>query len=144
MAERTDSFKRIDLLAETAHLDVKRVAERRVVVRAETLTDSQVLTADLDCVRVEVSRVGVGRDVDAVPEVRVEGDVTVFPVMEERLVVHRQLVLKEEVHVRRIVEVRRTEIPVSVRREHAVIERIDALTGQVLQEDHLSTEGTDK
>jgi stress response protein YsnF len=121
----------IALARETARIGVRRAGAHRVVVRTETREEQQTLSADLEAVRVEVSRVVVGRDVDAVPDVRVEGDVTILPVMEERVVVTRQLVLKEEIHVRRVTERRRTEVPVTLRHEVAVIERIDARTGQM-------------
>ena len=132
MAQNTDDTQRIELVAETARLNVQLMAGPRVLVRTETWTESQTLTAELDHVRVEVTRVPVGRDVDAAPEVRVEGEVTIIPVVEERVVIRLQLVLKEELHVRRVVETRCTEVPVSVRRDKSVIEHIDAHTGKVL------------
>ncbi len=138
---QADDPQTIALAREEARLRVRRSGVRRVVVRTATREVAEMLAADLETARVEVLRVPVGRDVAAVPEVRVEGDVTVFPVMEERLIVTRQLVLKEEIHLRRIVERRHTQVPVSLRREHAVIERIDALTGQILSQDDTSTEG---
>ena len=52
--------------------------------------------------QVIVERVAIGRVVDAMPEVRQEGDVTILPVVEEEVVVMRRLVLKEEVHIRRL------------------------------------------
>jgi stress response protein YsnF len=144
MADKADSDQSIELFAEAADVTVERVGSQRVVLRSETRTEAQLLTADLQDVRVEISRVAVGRDVDSVPDVRVDGDLTVFPVMEERVVLHRQLVLKEEVHVRRIVETRRAEFQVDLRSEHAVVDRIDTQTGEVLQQDHLTAKGTDR
>lgn len=80
----------------------KRV--RRTLVRASrtTSTRHEVVEADLALEQVVVERVPVGRIVDAIPPVRQEGDVTIMPVVEEELVVVRRLVLKEEVHLRRV------------------------------------------
>ncbi|MBA3596928.1 MAG: YsnF/AvaK domain-containing protein [Methylibium sp.] len=55
---------------------------------------------------VEIRRVPVNRAVDAPVPVRHEGDVTIVPVFEEVLVLSKQLVLKEELHISR----RRTEV----------------------------------
>ena len=95
----------------------KRV--RRTLVRASRTTSfrDQAVEADLNQELVVVERVAIGRIVDAVPPVRQEGDVTIMPVVEEELVMVRRLILKEEVHLRRV----RTTVPftetVSLRRQ---------------------------
>ena len=80
----------------------KRV--RRTLVRASRTTSnrSEAVEVDLKQEQVVIERVAIGRIVDAVPPVRQEGDVTIMPVVEEELVVVRRLVLKEEVHIRRV------------------------------------------
>lgn len=50
---------------------------------------------------VSVERVPVGAVVSDLPPIREEGDLTVIPVVEERVRVIRELVLVEEVHLRR-------------------------------------------
>lgn len=50
---------------------------------------------------VSVERVPVNRIVDAVPETRQEGDVTIIPVIEEVITVEKRLLLREEVRIRR-------------------------------------------
>jgi uncharacterized protein (TIGR02271 family) len=50
---------------------------------------------------IEIERIPVNRVVESAPEVREEGDLTVIPVMEERVTVTVELVLKEEIHLRR-------------------------------------------
>lgn len=55
-----------------------------------------------------------------------EDGVLVVPVLEEVLVVRKQLVLKEELHVRRIREETRERQSVPLRREHVDVERVDA------------------
>ena len=47
-----------------------------------------------------VERVPVDRPVEAMPVVREEDGVLIVPVVEERLVVTKQLVLKEELQIR--------------------------------------------
>ena len=88
------------------HEEVATVSKRtqRTLVRAATSTTlrDEVVGAELDRVDIVVERVAIGRVVDAVPPVRVEGDVTILPVVEEELVLVKRLVLKEEVHLRTV------------------------------------------
>lgn len=76
--------------------------------------------------RAEITRVPVNRPVEQPPEVRTEGDVTIIPVVEERLVVERRLVLTEEIHVRRVQAERVVSEPVMLRRQVAEVERAPA------------------
>jgi stress response protein YsnF len=94
----------------------------RVSTRTETVTD--LVRDTLTESAVEVERVAVGRFVDAEEEPRVEGDVTVVPVYEERLVVERRLFLVEEVHLRRVARERAVEVPVELRKQVVDVERL--------------------
>ena len=62
-----------------------------------------------------------------------------YPVLEEILVVEKQLFLKEELHVRRRVIEDQVEIPVCLRKQRAVVERLNAanelITGKPSKED---------
>ena len=76
---------------------------------------------------VGVTRVPLNRTLaegEAVPQIRTENGVTIIPVLEEILVVEKRLVLKEEVHVRQTTSGEDVEVPVMLRRQHAVVERI--------------------
>jgi hypothetical protein len=48
---------------------------------------------------VDVQRIPVNRVLDAPLEPRIEGDVTIIPVMEERLKIEKQLILREEIRI---------------------------------------------
>ncbi|HEX6794901.1 MAG TPA: DUF2382 domain-containing protein [Casimicrobiaceae bacterium] len=61
--------------------------------------------------------------VDAPPGVRQEGDVTVIPILEERVVVTKQLVVREEIRVRRIERSRVARERVTLRSEDVRIDR---------------------
>jgi stress response protein YsnF len=61
--------------------------------------------------------------VETAPGIRTEGDVTIVPVLEEVLVVEKRLLLKEELHIRRGVETETVEVPVTLRKQRAVVER---------------------
>ena len=128
---RDASSEVVPLLEET--LDV---GKRRVVtgsLRVTTRTETRQETAQVELARsvVEVTRVPVDRPVDEAPAVRTEGDTTIVSVVEERFVVVKQLFLREEMHIRHIVERETSRSPVALRRQRAVIERLDA-EGRVL------------
>jgi stress response protein YsnF len=82
-----------------------------------------IARAELGVSEVEVTRIPVGREIDTVPEVRTEGDVTIVPVVEEVLVLTKRLVLKEEVHITRRRSSKAVEVPVTLRRQRAIVMR---------------------
>ena len=67
---------------------------------------------------------GIRRDADGDAQVRTEGDVTIIPVVEERYVMEKRLVLVEELHVRRERhETHRPEV-VRVLKEEVEVDRL--------------------
>jgi stress response protein YsnF len=80
----------------------------------------------LACTSVEVERVPIGRVIDAVPAVKDEGDLLVVPVVEETVVVERRLVLKEELHIRRVHTTERYRDTLKLRYQTAEVTRIPA------------------
>ncbi len=113
----------IPLAEETATLHRDTVVSGRVRVRTVVEWREDEVRSDLLTERVEVTTVPVGRVVHEPPRIRVEGDVTIVPVLEEQVVVERRLVLREEIHLRRIAETTPVTVPVALRRERAEIER---------------------
>ena len=85
-------------------------------------------TVDLPTIRdvVEVTHRPINQVVTEAPQVRQEGDTLIFPVVEEEIVVSKRLVLKEEILVRRTREQTRSTKEVTVGREVATVERLDA------------------
>jgi uncharacterized protein (TIGR02271 family) len=103
----------------------KRVVETaRVRVSRVTHTHQQLVDELLQHEKVEVEHVPVDRQVEAMPSIRQEGDVTIIPVVEEVLKVERHLVLKEEVHIRRIKTTERYQESVTLRRQEAQVTRL--------------------
>ena len=84
---------------------------------------------------VDAERVPIGRVLQEPVGIRHEGDVTIVPVVEERLVTRKELVLVEEIRLTRRREVRETDQEVTLRRESVVVERLDPATQQWLSED---------
>lgn len=104
---------------------VRRVTAR-VAVQTRTETLSHSLPVALSGEEVEVTRIPMNRPLDAVPDVVTEDGLTIIPIVEERLVVTRQLFLREEVHIRRIARQETVTLPVTTRRQTAHVTRVPA------------------
>lgn len=111
----------------------RRVVDHGAVRVHKHVTESKA-SVDLPVTRerVHLERVPIGRVLDALPSVRQEGNVTVIPVVEERLVTRKQLVLVEEIRLTRDRESSTATEEVSLRRESVRIERQDPRTKQWL------------
>ena len=120
---------RIPLVEETLRADKHEVETGRVRVRVIVDEQDHHFSEALDRSTVEVVRVPINREIEFMPEPRVEGEYTVMPVVEEVLVVRRQLVLVEEVRIRRVVTTELVDQTVVARTMRAVVER-DDLTDQ--------------
>ena len=99
------------IMAETASISTRRVASGRVTISTRTEEIDRILPAELASVEVSVVQVPVDRKINSVPEVVAEGDLTIIPVVEERLVATRELYLREEIHVRRVHATETVDVP---------------------------------
>ena len=111
----------IPVAEERARIERRDRVVGRVRVRTETHEEDVEFAETLRSSRVEVERVPVDAFVDEVPEIREQDGVTIVPVMEEVLV--RRLLLREEIHIRRIDEEREVRETVTLRTQEPVIER---------------------
>ena len=125
-SERLDAEVVIPLVEERLALTKRQVAGGAVRVSTRTESRDEVAEVEVDRYRVEVTRVPVGRPVDVPPPSRSEGDTTIVPVLEERLVVVKQLFLKEELHIRHVLEREVRRETVTLRSQRATVERRDA------------------
>jgi stress response protein YsnF len=88
----------------TEHIEVgkRTVDTARVLVHKRVRVQEQRVDSPiLHQVRVDITRRPVNQPVQAITAVRTEGDVTIVPVHEEVWVTTKQLMLKEELHIRR-------------------------------------------
>lgn len=112
----------VPLVEERVRID-KRVREgRSVTVRTRPVTETVVLSEPVVREHVAVERVPIDRVVQEMPAIREEGDLTIIPVVEERVRVIVELVLREEVHLRRTREERIETLEVERRRTEVEIE----------------------
>jgi len=116
----------IPLLAEEVAVAKQVVETGRVQVSRVTHEREQLIDELLAHETVEIDRTPIGRQIDAMPAVRNEGDTVVIPIVEEVLVIERRLLLKEEVRVRRVRSMERHQESVTLRHHEAVIRHLPA------------------
>ena len=87
----------------------------------EAFTDS--VSLPLTRTSWEIERNAVGQLVDEKPEPRQEGDVMIFPLVEERLVAKREYFLVEEVRVRQVTTTTERTASLQLKRDVLTVER---------------------
>jgi uncharacterized protein (TIGR02271 family) len=93
-----------------------------VVIHKRVEEEPIETTVELSRDEVSVEHVPVNREIEVAPEPRCEGDTLIIPVVEERLVTEKRLVLREEVRVTRRRQTEQTQIHDVLRREVLDIE----------------------
>ena len=121
-----DAVAAIPLLEERLSLTKRKVESGRVRVRVNVEERQETVTDEIVRDELQVQRVPRNVRVSEEPHVRLEGNTTIVPVVEERLVVEKVLVLVEEIHISRTSTTETKQIPVSLRTERASVERDDA------------------
>ena len=116
----------VPVVEERAVVRKRRMVTGAVRVRTEVRTAEEVVDAPLAVERVEVERVPLDRWLDAPVPVRREGDTTVITLHEEVVVVGKRLRATGEVRITRRTSTRHSPERVTLRREEAVVERLDA------------------
>ena len=113
-------------------LTVSKLQVTGDIVRVRIVTREQETFVDetLNHERVQIERVPIGRQVEAIPPVRQEGDTTILSLVEETLVIERRLILKEEIHICRLHVAERHQEAVVLRKQEAVITRIEPHASQ--------------
>ena len=118
---------KIPVVEEKAVASVRQAVTGRVRVSTLTETFAEVVRQELQGMRTDVVRMTVNRTLEAgeaPPQPRVEGNVMIIPIFEEVIVVEKRLVLKEELHITQHVTTETVEVPVDLRRQRAVVERL--------------------
>lgn len=114
----------LKLHAEELRVEKRVVESDRVRIRVVTDETDTPVSVMLRSESLDVKRVPIGRIVDQVPEDREEDGVTIISVVEEVVVTEVRLVLKEELHIRRVATVREHQDVVTLRRQRAEIDRL--------------------
>ncbi|MDQ2775990.1 MAG: YsnF/AvaK domain-containing protein [Acidobacteriota bacterium] len=131
MTEDNSSEYVVPVVSEELHADAIPVETGSVRVVKRVEGHDEVLQQELHKGRVEVRRIKTNRVVDGPQQVQRNGKTMVIPVVSEVLLVQKQWVVTEEIHITQIEERETVEQKVTVNREVAEIERVDE-NGQVV------------
>ena len=119
--ERLDDPQIIPLEEERVRLEKRVVEVAEATLSIVTHEHSETLKGDLLSEAYVVERRPIGRLVDVSPEVRTDGDSTIYPVVEEVLV--KRLMLREEIRVTPNRTLTPFDETVTLRQQQASIER---------------------
>jgi uncharacterized protein (TIGR02271 family) len=109
-----------ELDVQTQVVETGKVRVTKVVHERETVVDEPLFHDE-----VEVEHISVNRAVEGPISIRYEDDTLIVPIMEEVLVVQKQLILNEEIHIRkRRIETHHPQ-QVTLRREEAYTDRLE-------------------
>jgi stress response protein YsnF len=128
MSEETQRTEEvvIPLAEESVSVSKREVATGQVRIALNTDIETVIARETLRGCRIEIERLPVNRalpDGEPPPQSRQEGDTLIIPVVEERPVVVKQLVVTEEVRLRFVSTETSFEEEVSVRRQRATVDR---------------------
>lgn len=116
----------VPIVSETAKVDRRVVETARVRLHKTASERDEVVDALLARQDVIVERIAVDRVVTELPVIREEDGVWVIPVMEERLVIEKQLILKEELRIVTQTTQQAVQQTVRLRQEHVDVETISS------------------
>jgi uncharacterized protein (TIGR02271 family) len=126
MSREEEQSSVIPLVEETVRIEKEEVVTGHVRVRTVTESTDHILGQDLEEENVEITRHPMDLEVTEAPAIRHEGDVTIISLVEEIIVVTKRLVVKEEIHIRRVRSTEHVETSINLRKQRAVVERTDA------------------
>lgn len=125
-AQQSEVSETIPLIQESVEVETEEVETGIVRVSKSTEVKEVPVDLSLSASRAEIKRVPVGKPVEQVYGPRQDGAILIVPIFEEILI--KQLVLKEEVHIRVKEETHEVHDSFEVRNEEISIDRYDAIT----------------
>lgn len=121
----TNQMLVIPVMEEEALINKRQVETGKVRVKKVVQEKQETVDVPLLSEEVEIKRVAINRPVDSPVAVRREGDTLILSLLEEVLVVQKQLLLKEEVHITTKRSERHQPQQVTLRREEVMVEPVD-------------------
>ena len=123
VADVAEEVAAIPLVEERLSVAKRQVESGRVRVHVTVEEREETVTEELMSDDLHIERVPRNVRLTEVPRVRLEGNTTIVPVVEEVVVVEKALVLVEEIHISRRPVAEQAQIPVTLRTERATVER---------------------
>jgi uncharacterized protein (TIGR02271 family) len=126
----------LPIVEEELQVGKRRIESERIQVRMLTDLSEELVRQELAGEHLEVERVPIDLLIEPgadLPRIRTEGSVTIFPVLEEVVVVEKRLRLKEEVRITKRATTETTETPITVRKQRAIVERLNSEGGLITE-----------
>ena len=121
--ESDDAAITIPLATEEIELGKRPVQQAVVRIQTRVREEERVIETRLLKDEIKIERVEINQPIERPMQSRYEGEVLVIPVIEEVLVVRKQLVLKEELRITQRAVARPHTQAVTLRHEEATVER---------------------
>jgi uncharacterized protein (TIGR02271 family) len=122
-----DASKVIPIIEEELLVEKRLIESGGVTVSKHVHEHEEVIDEPLRQEQVTVERHPINQRVETAPSIRREGTTLIIPIVEEILVVEKQLFLKEELHIiLQQTEVRQSQ-RVKMRREEAIVNSSEPL-----------------
>lgn len=117
----------IPIIEEEATVDKKIVETGKVRISKRISEREKIVDEPLLQEEVSVERVAVNEFVESVPEIRREADTIIIPVVEERVILQKRLVLVEELHVKKqVIEAHKPQ-RVTLLKEEVDVKRLNEI-----------------
>lgn len=130
MTDKYDDGKKrhtVTLAEEHLELGTKKVVDRRVRITRATRVDEKNITAELTQENADIKRFAKNEVLEAqnIPQIRQEGDVTIIPIIEERVEIIKHYVLTEEIHIIKKRSTERHQEIITLRSQEIIISTED-------------------
>lgn len=112
-----NSSEKISIVKEEVAFGKKEVERGRHIFRKEVSEREVPAEVELRSDKFDIQRVPKNEEVDFIPEIRQEGDVTIIPVVKEVPVVVKKLMLVEEIIITKTTEAHTETVNAFVREE---------------------------
>jgi uncharacterized protein (TIGR02271 family) len=123
-----DAKLTVELFEEQLSVGKETAETGSVRVSKKTISRQADIDADLLHEDAIIETVPRGQRIFVMPTTRIEGDTTIVPIVEEVLYTERRLVLKEELRITRRRSTQHFHETVTLRRQEAVVSRIQRQT----------------
>lgn len=130
MTDKYDDGKKrhtVTLAEERLELGTKKVVDRRVRITRAMRVDEKNITAELTQENADIKRFAKNEVLEAqnIPQIRQEGDVTIIPIIEERVEIIKHYVLTEEIHIIKKRSTERHQEIITLRSQEIIISTED-------------------
>ncbi len=121
-SENKEKPTSLNVYEEQAQVDKEVVQKGKVRIVKKVHTTDERVNVDTKSEEVKVERVPVNGMVESPPPVRYEGNTTIISVVKEVAVVEKRIMLVEEIHITKTVNISEEERAIPLMKEEIIVE----------------------